>query len=83
MFEQTLERAAEIGLDVVRLTAWYDVDDASALRRLVIELLGDDDAGDGWRGGDAPFTREFLRELLTGGLAERLGLAGLLGKTSR
>jgi uncharacterized protein len=35
---QTLERAAEIGLDVHVLPAWYDVDDAAALRLLRSEL---------------------------------------------
>jgi len=36
--EQTLARAAEIGLDVHVLPAWYDVDDADALKRLDAEL---------------------------------------------
>ena len=35
---QTLERAVEIGLDVHVLPAWYDVDDAEALRMLRAEL---------------------------------------------
>jgi uncharacterized protein len=35
---QTLERAAEIGLDVYRLPVWYDVDDVESLRRLQSEL---------------------------------------------
>ena len=39
MFEQTRERAAEIGLPLVLLEPWYDVDDVSALRRLREELL--------------------------------------------
>ena len=36
---QTLERAGELGLEVVRLPAWYDVDDAEALRTVAGELL--------------------------------------------
>jgi uncharacterized protein len=36
---QTLERAAEIGVEVRLLPEWYDVDDAAALRTLVGELL--------------------------------------------
>jgi rSAM/selenodomain-associated transferase 1 len=36
--QQTLERAAEIGLDVHVLPAWYDVDDVAALRMLRSEL---------------------------------------------
>jgi uncharacterized protein len=38
--EETLARAREIGLDVHRLPAWYDVDDADALKRLDAELRG-------------------------------------------
>jgi hypothetical protein len=38
--EQTLARAREIGLDVHRLPAWYDVDDLDALKRLETELRG-------------------------------------------
>lgn len=40
--EQTLARAREIGLDVHRLPAWYDVDDVDALDRLDVELRGAD-----------------------------------------
>jgi rSAM/selenodomain-associated transferase 1 len=36
--EQTLARAREIGLEVHRLPAWYDVDDVEGLRRLHNEL---------------------------------------------
>jgi rSAM/selenodomain-associated transferase 1 len=36
--EQTLQRAAEIGLEVHRLPVWYDVDDVGSLRRLRGEL---------------------------------------------
>ena len=36
--EQTRERAAAAGLEVVELPVWYDVDDAAALRRLMGEL---------------------------------------------
>ncbi len=39
---QTLERAAEIGLEVELLPAWYDVDDADTLRRLCDELFPPD-----------------------------------------
>jgi uncharacterized protein len=83
VFSQTVDRAAEVGLEVVSLPQWYDVDDASSLRRLAIELFGDDSARDGRGGSDAPFTREFLRGLIADGLAARLDLADLLDiKTS-
>lgn len=35
---ETRERAAALGLPVVELDAWYDVDDAVSLRRLCVEL---------------------------------------------
>ena len=37
--EQTLQRAAELGLETVLLPPWYDVDDAAALRLLTDETL--------------------------------------------
>ncbi|MBA2723806.1 MAG: TIGR04282 family arsenosugar biosynthesis glycosyltransferase [Methylibium sp.] len=40
VFAQTLERAAEIGVDVARMPQWYDVDDAASLARLEAELRG-------------------------------------------
>jgi rSAM/selenodomain-associated transferase 1 len=48
---QTLERAREIGLDVHTLPVWYDVDDVDGLRRLNVELRGDDS---GRHNGHAP-----------------------------
>ncbi|HLL70191.1 MAG TPA: TIGR04282 family arsenosugar biosynthesis glycosyltransferase [Pyrinomonadaceae bacterium] len=68
---QTIERAREITLDVALLPAWYDVDEASTLRRLCAEMF---DA----RQGDAspcnmtlapypaPHTRAELARLLEG-----------------
>jgi rSAM/selenodomain-associated transferase 1 len=38
---QTVERAAEIGIEVHVLPEWYDVDDAAALATLVGEVLDD------------------------------------------
>jgi len=40
VFQQTLGRAAELGLETVTLPRWYDVDDIASLRRLLNELLG-------------------------------------------
>jgi rSAM/selenodomain-associated transferase 1 len=54
----TIERAAEIGLDVALLPEWYDVDDAQSLRWLQHELAGRSDRFQG--GGPAPATRAFL-----------------------
>ncbi len=75
VFAQTLERAAEIGLAVLRLAARYDVDDASALRRLCEELFstGTNLSGSGRMSSVAPHSREFLRIFLENGGAARLG----------
>ncbi len=52
--EQTAERAAEIGLPLVELARWYDVDDAASLARLRAEQAA------GGPGYAAPHTRAFL-----------------------
>jgi rSAM/selenodomain-associated transferase 1 len=58
----TVERAREIGVPVVEVPAWYDVDDARTLRLLEWELDGEplSFAAPGLRGADAPATRQFL-----------------------
>jgi rSAM/selenodomain-associated transferase 1 len=68
VFAQTAERAASIGLELVRLPAWYDVDDAASLGWLCRELL------DGRRppqctrdGYVASQTRDYLRALTADG----------------
>lgn len=60
----TLDRAREIGVPVVTLPAWYDVDDAHSFRMLEAELAGHrpEFAGPGIVGSDAPATRQFLRQ---------------------
>ena len=63
---ETLERAAEIGLEMIQLPTWYDVDDAATLRALCDELF----AGARGDGYEAPRTRAFLA-----GLIEREGRA--------
>lgn len=55
---QTRARAAELGLALVELGAWYDVDDAPALARLLDDLQ--DGSG---RGYHAPHTAEFVARL--------------------
>jgi uncharacterized protein len=73
VYRQTFERAASIGLEVVTLPAWYDVDDAASLSWLCRELF------DGRRppqcvpdGYMASQTRDYLRELIAAN-GERLG----------
>jgi uncharacterized protein len=58
VFEQTLERAREIGLRTELLPTWYDVDDAATLERLRRELATPPDSG-----YDAKHTREYLQSL--------------------
>ncbi len=55
--EQTLQRADEIGVDVVILPVWYDVDDQATLRRLCDGLLSGEE--------QAPATRDFLQRLIS------------------
>jgi rSAM/selenodomain-associated transferase 1 len=67
VFAQTIERAAEIKLEVETLPAWYDVDDAATLRQLCEELFGlhgQPTARDGLNGYAAPHTREYLARLI-------------------
>lgn len=70
VMEQTMERAAELGLPVHLLPTAYDVDDVVALRRLCHDLLGPNDVG---QGSAAPATKKFLTELLTRGGGRRMG----------
>ena len=58
--EQTLQRAAEIGVEVEMLPTWYDVDDRATLQRLCGELLN----GANSPGFSAPQTRGFLARLI-------------------
>jgi uncharacterized protein len=55
VFAQTLDRAAELGLETVTLPPWYDVDDLESLRRVAAEIRG---AGPGI--SPAPHTARFL-----------------------
>jgi rSAM/selenodomain-associated transferase 1 len=63
VFEQTLERAREIGLTTELLPTWYDVDDAATLERLRRELAEPSGAGYAGAGYDAKHTRGYLRSL--------------------
>jgi rSAM/selenodomain-associated transferase 1 len=59
VFDQTLQRAAEIGIEVKLLPTGFDVDDYARLPRLCSELLGEHS-----RDGVAPNTRNFLHEII-------------------
>jgi rSAM/selenodomain-associated transferase 1 len=59
VLEQTMQRAAELDLEVKFLPTGYDVDDRATLRRLCDELLNPNA-----KDQVAPETRRFLRELI-------------------
>ena len=59
VFEQTKQRAVQIGVRVLELPRGFDVDDRASLHRLCAELLGENA-----RDNIAPRTKEFLRELI-------------------
>jgi rSAM/selenodomain-associated transferase 1 len=72
---QTLERAQQIALPVHRLPAWYDVDDANALRQLHGELFKDRARDDGLVPFRARHSERLMTDLLaTAGLRTRLAL---------
>ena len=59
VFEQTKQRATQIGVGVQELPRGLDIDNHATLRRLCDELLGEDSPND-----VAPRTRQFLLELV-------------------
>ncbi len=76
VFEETMERCAEAGLDVEVLPTWYDVDDEATLELLMGELLeGRAPAFTSQAGYGAGRTKEFLEALAVAGLgmAEKRG----------
>jgi uncharacterized protein len=75
---QSIERARQIALDVVRLPAWYDVDDAESLQRLYREIVGLPGATNAGRtpGYRAPHTARLLRGFAIGNRNLRPFLAG-------
>lgn len=82
VYQQTAERAASIGLELVMLPAWYDVDDATSLRWLCRELLDGRRPPQCTRDGYlASQTREYLLRLLAAG-GERPGMVHALESTS-
>jgi glycosyltransferase A (GT-A) superfamily protein (DUF2064 family) len=64
VYRRTLDRAAEIGLPVINVPPWYDVDDASSLSLLEAEFSGNSPlfAGADQIGCEAPATRRFMIE---------------------
>src|SRR6266403_3585790 len=59
VFEQTVERAQEIGVETKLLPSGYDVDDSASLRQLCDQLLSENSPAD-----MARETRKFLKEII-------------------
>jgi len=62
VYRLTLERARQIGLPVVNVPGWYDVDDAASFQMLEDEMSGRAPDFARLAGAEAPATRQFLRE---------------------
>jgi hypothetical protein len=64
VYRLTLARAGELGLPVVNVPGWYDVDDAASFRMLEDEIDGrrPSFAPPQLAGAAAPATRQFIRE---------------------
>jgi rSAM/selenodomain-associated transferase 1 len=83
VYQQTAARATSIGLELVTLSAWYDVDDAASLNWLCRELLDGRRPAQCIRDGyAASHTRDYLRGLIAVG-GERLGISHTLEVVSR
>jgi uncharacterized protein len=72
---ETCDRARALGLEVVALPSWYDVDDQASLSRLIDELFGVTKPA---AGGPMPYPA-----FATVGCIARLGLAKRVGRPER
>ena len=63
VFEQTRQRAAELGLSVTVLEPWYDVDDAVGLRALRSDVAAEHGAASAAGLYEAPHTRAALARI--------------------
>lgn len=61
----TVTRAEKIGVPVVNVSGWYDVDDGASLDVLLAELSGEAPAFARARGASAPATRAYLARYTT------------------
>jgi rSAM/selenodomain-associated transferase 1 len=66
VYGETVERSKEINLPAITLPAWYDVDDQLSLNRLLSELFPERATEAVPQGSAAPYTKEFLHQILTG-----------------
>ncbi|MEO6726584.1 MAG: DUF2064 domain-containing protein, partial [Blastocatellia bacterium] len=74
VLEQTMQRAAEISLEVELLPTWYDVDDAASLAELCEEFWPDNTQGElpDSIGYDAPHTRRYIEQIIAAEGHERI-----------
>ncbi len=80
---QTLQRAQEIGLEMVVLPEWYDIDDKAALHILACEVLDGAPFNPRLRGGRAPHSGALMRQLMSSGdFLERIGYMETLAKAA-
>ena len=77
VYSETIKRAKEINLPAITLPAWYDVDDHFSLNRLLSELFPERAVEPVPQGSPAPYTKEFLRQILA-----REGTARIWAQTS-
>jgi rSAM/selenodomain-associated transferase 1 len=66
VYAETVERSREINLPAITLPVWYDVDDQRSLNRLLSELFPERANEAVPPGSPAPYTKEFLRQILIG-----------------
>ena len=64
VYAETVQRSKEINLPAITLPAWYDVDDQRSLSRLLSELFPERANEAVPQGSPAPYTKEFLRQIL-------------------
>ncbi len=84
VLQQTVERAASLGLSVVMLPTWYDVDDAASLGWLCEEVVAGRSAAEFIAAGyPAPRTAAYLRGLVALRGADGLGIDGFAERASR
>jgi len=68
--QKTVERAQEIGVPVINMPGWYDIDDAASLRLLQAELAGEPlPFAPVGSGAAAPATRSYLARLAEHGIS--------------
>ncbi|MBC8050007.1 MAG: hypothetical protein H7X92_07670 [Chitinophagales bacterium] len=80
---QTLQRANDIGLEVVLLPEWYDVDDKSAFQILAGEVLDGAYFSPRLKSSRAPHSAALMRRLMSGDdFLKRVGFVEALEKAA-